>query len=138
MKLKQPNSMDECVYFTRRNIGKGKVKAWVFRKLCPKCKKALMGKPKDPKTGKPKIKAKEYVCPNCGYKIEKKQYEESLICNIEYTCPYCSFSGEIQIPFKRKKVKIFDEETQKKKTIEALIFQCQKCNKRIEITKKMK
>jgi len=30
------------------------------------------------------------------------------------------------------------EEKQKKETVEALIFNCSKCNKRIEITKKMK
>ncbi len=136
MTLKQPTSIDECVYFTRRVIGNGKIKAWVFKKLCPKCKKALMEKPKDPKTGKPKLRSKEYVCPECGFKIEKKQYEDSLICNIEYTCPYCSFSGEIQVPFKRKKVKIQTPDGEK--TVDSLRFQCKKCNKNIDITKKLK
>lgn len=140
MTLKHPTSMEECVYFTRRTIAKakGKIKAWVFKQLCPKCKKALMQKPRDPKTRKPKIKSKEYICPKCGFKLEKKQYEESLICNIEYICPHCSFSGETRIPFKRKKIQIFDEEEQKKKTVDSLRFQCQKCKKNIDITKKIK
>lgn len=136
MTLKQPTDMSECIYFTRRTIGKGKIKAWVLKDLCPKCKKALIGKPKDPKTGKPKIRATEYVCPECGFKINKKEYEESLTCNIEYTCPYCSFSGETQIPYRRKKVKVQTPDGEK--SADSLRFQCQKCNKNIDITKKMK
>ena len=37
--MKEPDSMEECIYFTNRNIGKGKIKAWVFKEKCPKCKK---------------------------------------------------------------------------------------------------
>lgn len=128
--------MDECIYFTNRLVGKGKVRAWVLKELCPKCKKSLISKPKNPKTGKPQIRSKEYVCPACDFKLEKKEYEESLTCNIQYICPYCSFSGEIQIPFKRKKVKIKKEKGEK--TVESLRFQCQKCGKNIDITKKLK
>jgi len=124
--LKKPNSMEECIYFTNRTIGNGKVVAWVFRKDCPKCKKAKMGKPVI--KGKVATRAKEYVCPNCNYKEEKKQHEGSLIVNIEYTCPNCSFKGEKEIPFKRKKIE----------GVETLRFQCDKCNSNIDITKKMK
>lgn len=138
MTLKQPTSMGECIYFTRRTIGNGKVKAWVFKNECPKCKKGLMGKPKDPKTGKSKIRATTYECPECHYTIEQKEYEETLTANIEYICPHCNHEGEIQIPFKRKKVQIFDEESQKKKAADSLRFQCEKCKKNIDITKKMK
>ena len=60
MALREPVSMDECVYFTNRNIGKGKIRAWVFRENCPKCNKGLMGKPRDSKTGKAKIRTEEY------------------------------------------------------------------------------
>lgn len=127
MPLKQPESMQECVYFTRRSIGNGKVMAWVSKQECPKCKKAMMGKPKDEK-GKVKIRAKEYVCPECGHTVEKKEYEESLTVDIIYTCPHCGFSGEIQIPFKRKNVQ----------GAQTLRFQCEKCNGDIDITKKMK
>ena len=97
-----------------------------------------MSKPKDPKTGKPRIRATEYLCPECHYQVEKEEYEDSLTINIQYTCLHCNNQGEIQVPFIRRKVKIFDEEEQKKKTIEAVRFNCQKCNKEIYVTKKMK
>ncbi|MBW2969756.1 hypothetical protein KY309_03785 [Candidatus Woesearchaeota archaeon] len=127
MALKLPESMDECVYFTQRTIDKGHVKCWVFRENCPKCGKALMGKPRD-KDGAVKIRAKEYVCPECGHTVEKKEYEETLTANVIYTCPYCGYKGEIQIPFKRRKYQGAD----------ALVFQCEKCKAKIAITKKMK
>jgi len=119
--------IEKIVYYTQRKIGKGHVTAWVYRQKCPKCKKGLMGKPKD-KSGKVKIRAKEYVCPECGYSVDKKEYEEGLMANIEYVCPKCNYKGEIRIPFKRKKVQ----------GIEALKFNCEKCNELILITKKMK
>lgn len=133
--MKEPNSMEECIYFTNRVLDKGKIKAWVFKELCPKCKKSLMSKPKDPKTGKPKIRAAEYVCPSCGYNIEKKQYEDTLTINVLYTCPHCQHSSELSIPFKRKKTKIISGDS--KKTVEAVVFECQKCGEKIPITKKM-
>lgn len=126
MALKEPQSMDECVYFTQRAIGAGKAKAWVFKEQCNKCKKAIMGKPVE--KGKIKIRAKEYVCPNCKNTVEKKAYEESLTCNIKYVCPACSYSGEAQVPYKRKNI-------QGVPTIQA---ECQKCKAKINITKKMK
>jgi predicted RNA-binding Zn-ribbon protein involved in translation (DUF1610 family) len=131
--------MDECIYFTRRKIGdKGQAVAWVFKEKCTKCGKGMMGKPKDEKTGKTKIRAKEYKCSECGYTVEKKEYEDTLTCNIQYTCPHCENKGEIQVSFKRKKVQVFDEESQKKKAIDAIKFQCQKCGKDVLVTKKMK
>lgn len=135
MALKMPESMDECVYFTRRI--KPQIVAWVFREQCPKCKKALMGKPTDA-SGKIKIRAKEYVCPACKYTMEKGEYEDTLTANIQYTCPKCNTTGELQIPFKRKKVKIFDAEEGKEVTADALAFNCKKCNEKIAVTKKMK
>ena len=138
MTLKEPTSIEEYVYFTNRIIGNGKVRAWVFRELCPKCKEGLMGKPKDPKTGKIKIRADNYECPKCKYSATTEEYEDTLTCNVKYTCPHCSNEGEIQVPFKRKKVQIFNEETMKKKAVDVIRFQCQKCNQNIDITKKMK
>ena len=138
MSLKEPTSIDECIYFTQRSIGEGKVKAWVCKEKCPKCGKALMGKPKDEKTGKPKIRAKEYQCPECKYIAEKDEYESTLKAQIKYTCPYCICDGEIEIPFKRKKVQRFNEDRGKKETVEAIRFQCSKCKRDIDITKKMK
>lgn len=137
--LKEPESTEECVYYTFRGVGEeGEAKAWVLKEKCKKCGKGLMSKPKDEKTGKPKIRAKEYVCPECNYTVEKEEYEKGLTANIKYTCPHCKFEGEAQIPFIRKKVQILNEETQKKKPVEVLRFQCGKCSKDIDITKKMK
>ncbi len=138
MVLQQPTSMDECVYFTNRSTETVKIKAWVLRGQCPKCGQGLMGKPRDPKTGKPKIRAEEYVCPKCAYTVSLEEYEDTLTVNVQYTCTKCMKSGEIQIPYRRKKVKIFDEEDQKERTADALQFQCQHCAEKINITKKMK
>ncbi len=127
MALKQPQSMEELIYYTDRQIGNGEARVWVFRELCLKCKKAMMGKPKDSK-GKVMIRAKEYMCPACNYKIDKQEYEDSLTADIEYKCPKCGFKGELQIPFKRKNIG----------GIPTLRFQCQKCGENIDVTKKMK
>lgn len=121
-----PNSMDECIYFTNRSIGSGKAIAWARRIDCQKCKKAKMGKPVE--KGKIKVRAKNYICPKCNYSVEKQQYEDSLTANIHYVCPSCSFSGYAQIPFKRKMVQ----------GISTLQSSCEKCNTKIDITKKMK
>lgn len=138
MTLKEPTSMEECVYFTNRINEKGKIRAWALKELCPKCKESLMGKPKDPKTGKVKIRADNYECPKCKYSVLIEEYEDTLTCNIKYTCSHCSNEGEVQVPFKRKKVKILDEESMRKKTADVIEFQCQKCNQNVYITKKMK
>ena len=137
MSLKEPESVEECVYYTNRNFsGKGHAKVWVFRNECPKSHKSLMGKPVE--KGKIKIRATEYICPECKYTIDKDEYEPTLLINIKYTCPHCSNSSELSTQFNRKKVTCVDEATGKKKSIEAVRFQCQKCSKNIDITKKMK
>ena len=89
MPLKEPESMDELVYFTRRIIGEGSVQAWVCKGTCPTCKKAAMHKPRDEKTGKVKIRSKEYVCPHCNHVEDKEAFEETLTCSIKYICPKC-------------------------------------------------
>src|SRR3989344_1537372 len=121
MTLKEPQSMDECIYFTNRFLNNdGYVKAWVFKELCPKCKKSLMGKPKDPKTGKAKIRANEYACPSCGYTEDKDSYEDKLTCSIKYKCPHCSHEDETQVSFERKKISRYNEEKQKKESVDAM------------------
>lgn len=128
MAFQQPASTDGLVYYTNRELGdKGKVLCWVPRSSCPKCGKGLMGKPVDA-AGKVKIRAKEYVCPACRYTAEKEAYEETLTATIIYTCPACSHAGELQLPFRRKKVG----------SVAALPFACQQCGEKIIITKKMK
>ncbi len=126
--MSEPASMKELVYFTRRIVNNGNVMAWVYRKKCPKCGKALMSKPTDPSTGGIRMRAKEYVCPECKCAVEKKAYEEALTCEIKYTCPYCGNEGKTDIPFKRKRYR----------GVDALVFKCQRCGKEISITKKMK
>ena len=130
--------MDECVYMTNRTIGEnGSVRCWVFREKCT-CGKGSMGKPVDEKTGKVKTRAKEYACSECGRSVEKDVYEDSLTANVSYTCDKCGNSGELQLPFKRKKVKRFDEEKGKNETVDALMFECGKCKEKIYVTRKMK
>lgn len=127
MARKQPESMDECLYFTNRTLGeKGHAIAWVFRKECPRCKKAIMGKPVE--KGKVKTRAKEYVCPECGYTEDKKEHEESLNLEIEYVCPECGHSGDTETAYKRKSFK----------GVPAFVFECQGCGAKLGITKKMK
>ena len=138
MTIKEPTSTDECIYFTQRTIGDGKAKTWVYKEKCPECGKALMGKPRDKKTGRPKIRANEYQCPECKYTVEKEEYELTLKAQIKYTCPHCKNEGESEIPFKRKKIQRFNEEKGKKETVEVLRTRCSKCGKDIDITKKMK
>ena len=127
MALKQPSSMDECIYFTRRTLmGAGKAMAWAIKQPCPKCKKAMMGKPVD--GGKVKIRAKEYVCPACSYTAEKLEYEATLTCDIIYTCPKCKHEGEASVPYKRKAWQ----------GVKAIVFECGKCKEKLGITKKLK
>ncbi len=129
MALKQPESMDELVYFTNRTLdgGKGSVRVWVFKATCTKCKKAIMGKPRG-SNGKVKTRATEYVCPACNYTVEKVAYESSLTANADYTCPACKSNAESQAPFKRKSIE----------GVQTLRFNCAKCGANIDVTKKMK
>jgi len=115
MALNVPESMDKCLYFTNRNNEDVKLLAWVYRKECPKCKKDQMGKPVDPKTGRPKSRSLEYVCPSCGYTEEKAVHEESLTL-------------EAITIYKRKSYK----------GVQAYILECQHCKEIIPITKKLK
>lgn len=129
MAIRQPESMDELVYFTRRDIGdNGKVMVWVFRQLCPECKKGIMGKPMDKKTGKIKTRSTAYACPECGYEAEKKEYEDSLAACVSYTCPHCGNTDEVEVPFRRKNIG----------GVPTLRVKCGKCGGNIDVKKKMK
>ena len=124
-----PNSMDECIYFTRRKFDpSGSAIAWVYKKTCPKCGKAKMGKPLDPKTKRPKIRADVYECPACGFSEPKQEHEESLMVEVMFTCPYCSMKGEATTQYKRKSWN----------GVKAYVFECPGCHKTIGLTKKMK
>jgi DNA-directed RNA polymerase subunit RPC12/RpoP len=124
-----PKSMNECVYFTNRSLeNNGKVKAWARKLECPECHKGLMGKPVDPKTKKPKIRATEYECQECGHTESKSEHEAKLIVEANYTCPTCGKEGEGEAPYKRKKWK----------GVDAHIITCEHCSEKIAVTKKMK
>ncbi|MBU6996886.1 MAG: hypothetical protein HXS41_11555 [Theionarchaea archaeon] len=128
MALQDPDSMEELVYFTNRELEEGgKITCWVRRRECPKCGKGLMGKPRNEKTGDIKVRARTYVCPDCGFTMDKKQYEETLTAEIRYTCPHCGAQGETTAPYKRKKIK----------GVETLRIKCEQCGGAIDITKKM-
>jgi hypothetical protein len=124
-----PDSMETLAYFSRRKIAedKGLVIAWVPKLQCPKCKKALMQKPLDAKTNRPKVRALEYVCPKCNYSEEKKAHEEKLSAMIIYECPFCNNKGELTTAFARKS-------WYGKK---AIVFQCEKCKEKLGVTKKL-
>ncbi len=125
--LRKPESMDECVYYTSRDIDNGDITVWVFRGKCPQCGKGTMEKPRGA-DGKIKIRAKEYICPVCKYTAEKEEYEETLTASAEYTCPGCRSIGEAEIPFKRKSIM----------GVKTLRFVCEKCKANMDVTQKMK
>lgn len=132
--MRKPKSMSELAYFTRRKDEFGTVQVWVFREDCTKCGKGKMGKPINPKTGKPKSRAKEYQCPECSFTVEKEEYEDSLTANITYTCPD-GHSGEIQIPFERKRLPIKNPKTGKNKYKPGIKFNCETCDFEIKVVK---
>lgn len=133
MALIEPTNVSDCLYFTNRTIGTGKIKAWVFKGIC-----SCNGKMVAVKPASALAKPKEYVCESCGKKVSTKEYEEALPINVKYTCPKCGNLSELQVPYKRKKIKIFDEEDQKERTADAVQFECGKCKEKLNITKKLK
>lgn len=133
MSFPKPESMDECVYFTQRSLmdvngePRGEIMAWVLRETCRKCGKSKMGKPRD-KSGKVRLRAKEYVCPACGYTVDMQAYEDSLLAFADYKCPHCGETGETQTAFNRKNIN----------GVQTLRFKCSKCSGNLDVTKKMK
>jgi len=125
--VREPESMDECIYFTNRTLeNDGRIKAWVYKADCPECGNDKMGKPVV--KGKVKIRAKEYVCPGCGHTEEKLEHEENLTVDVIYTCPHCGHEGETTTSYKRKTFE----------GVPSHVFVCEGCDKKIGITKKMK
>ena len=126
MAITHPDSMDDCIYFTRR-AGDGTIMAWVKRVACPECGKGMMSKPLK-KNGKVDKKAVIYACPACKHQEPVLEHEAKLNLDIIYTCPKCSHQGEASVPYRRR---LFQG-------VQSYIFACQKCNTIIPITKKMK
>ena len=86
-----------------------------------------MGKPMK-KSGKVDKKADYYVCNVCGYQEGNEQVENSLVLNVKYKCPHCGFEGETTTDYKRKSFE----------GVQSYVFECQKCKKKIGLTKKLK
>jgi hypothetical protein len=127
MMIKEPESMDDLIFFTNRTDGRGKIKAWAYRPLCPKCKKGRLGKPMNEK-GKVAIRAEECTCKDCGFTASKEVMEDAATLEIIYVCPFCGKSGDTTTSYKRKNWQ----------GVPAYIFTCQSCQQKIGITKKMK
>lgn len=126
MAVTEPTSMEELIHFTNRTIGNGTVKLWVYKAKCEKCD-GIMQKPRDEKTGKPKIRATEYVCSKCGSSEPKKDHEEKLIAQATYNCPECAKDGEWEGPYKRKMIE----------GVKTIRVNCEHCSANIDVTKKM-
>ena len=86
-----------------------------------------MGKPQK-KGGKIDKKASYYICNSCSYQESNEQVENSLVLNVDYKCPHCGNEGEATSEYKRKSFE----------GVSSFVFECQKCKKKIGITKKMK
>ena len=82
---------------------------------------------------KPKIRAKEYICPECGHTEEKVAHEETCTMEVIYKCPGCGEEGEATTQFKRKSFTLPNG-----KKAPAYVFECGKCGRKIGITKRMK
>lgn len=126
MALKEPESMDDLFYFTRRKLeNDGWIRAWVYKPDSPKGKGKL-SKPINPSTGRPKVRSSVYV-DEAGNEFPCKEIDKDLILEIKYKSPYTGKEGETTIPYKRKTYM----------GVPAFVFEDQEGNK-IAITKKMK
>ncbi|MFT4311988.1 MAG: hypothetical protein ACMXYF_02060 [Candidatus Woesearchaeota archaeon] len=126
MALNEPTSMEDLLYFTNRTLENGGwAKAWVYRPEAPSGKGKL-GKPKDPKTGKTKVRSTVYVDDD-GNEYPKSEIDPTLLLEIKYRSPFTGEEGETTVPFKRKKYK----------GVDAFVFEDAQGNK-IPITKKLK
>lgn len=126
MALREPKSMDELFYFTNRTLENGGwIKAWVYRPDSPSGKGKL-GKPVNPKTGKPKPRATYYVDDD-GKEYPCAEIDPTLHMEIKYKSPFTGEEGETTIPYKRKTYL----------GVPSFVFEDAEGNK-IPITKKMK
>lgn len=126
MAIKEPESMDDLFYFTNRVLENGGwAKAWVYKPIAPSGKGKLQ-KPKDPKTGRPKVRSTVYVDDE-GNEYPREEIDPTLSVEIKYKSPFTGNEGEATVPYKRKTWQ----------GVPAFVFEDDAGNK-IGITKKMK
>ena len=120
MTIRRPKDIQELVYHTQRPLSRkreddqsGFCHMWVFKPNCPSCEQGVLGKPKR--------RAKFFVCSNCSKEFAVE--EVTLIALGEYDCPYCKHHGE------------FEQEWVRTKTARKFSFKCGGCNKKLEVTK---
>lgn len=121
--------MNEVYYHTiRATADGGKIRAWAYKKVCPECNEGVLSKPVDEKTGKYKVRSKEYVCTKCGFECSKDEAEEGVELQAIYTCRACKKEGEYAGPYKRKSFQ----------GVPSYIVVCGHCGEKMPLTKKMK
>lgn len=126
MAIQEPTSMDDLFYFTNRTLENGGwIKAWVYKPEAPNGKGKLQ-KPRDPKTGKPKVRSTIYVDDD-GNEYPRSEIDPTLSVEIKYKSPFTGKEGETTTPYKRKTWQ----------GVPAFVFEDDEGNK-IGITKKMK
>jgi len=126
--MKEPESMNDLMFFTNRNMGASTIKAWVYRPLCAKCKKGRVGKPINPKSKAINKKAEYYECNHCKAQTPVEDIDKDLKVEVKYKCPGCGNEGFATTEYKRKTWQ----------GVPAFVFECSKCKEKIGITKKMK
>jgi transcription elongation factor Elf1 len=128
MSLNEPEDMSNLVYFTNRKLGDGKIMAWAERPDCPECQEAQLSKP-EKKTGPgPNTRAKKYTCNNCDFEMHEDDLREVCTLKATYTCPHCGEEGESTGEYERTKYQ----------GTKAYVLECEHCDGRLPLTKKMK
>ena len=68
------------------------------------------------------------ICNKCNYQESNEDVEKDLKIEVNYKCPYCSFEGQTATEYERKNFE----------GVPAYVFACEKCGKKIGLTKKLK
>ena len=126
MALKDPKSMEDCFYFTRRKLEKGSIVAWVLKPIGPHG--GLLQRPLNPKSGKVMKKSEVYVERGTDYEVPCKEIDPTLKVQIRYECPECAKAGETTAPYVWKTYK----------GAKSIIFYCNDCEAKLGISKKLK
>ncbi len=125
--MDEPDNMEDLHYYTFRELGDGKIKAWVYKDECPECGEEYLEKP-ETEEGTPNTRASVYTCSNCGYEEEEEEHKHSLDLHGKYTCPHCGEDGASSTKYKRRTYY----------GNKAYVLRCEHCDGKLPLTKKMK